>query len=215
MRNIAIYGAGGFGREVACLLNSINRITPTWNLLGFFDDNLELKGTMISHYGRCLGNIDDLNKYPEELALTIPIGNSKVVRQIVDKIANQNITFPNIVSPGFRCSDRETFRIGRGNIITAGCVATCNVSIGDFNILNGDVVMGHDVSIGSYNTFMPAVRVSGEVKIGDNNFFGVGSIILQQLKIGSNVRIGAGAVMMTKPKEGELYLGNPAKRVKF
>ena len=35
---IAIYGAGGLGREIACVLKKINMVTPTWNLLGFFDD---------------------------------------------------------------------------------------------------------------------------------------------------------------------------------
>lgn len=32
---IAVYGAGGFGREVACMLRHINNITPTWDLVGF------------------------------------------------------------------------------------------------------------------------------------------------------------------------------------
>ena len=39
MRDIAIYGAGGLGREIACVLKKINMVTPTWNLLGFFDDD--------------------------------------------------------------------------------------------------------------------------------------------------------------------------------
>ena len=42
MRDIAIYGAGGLGREIACVLKKINMVTPTWNLLGFFDDGLEV-----------------------------------------------------------------------------------------------------------------------------------------------------------------------------
>lgn len=58
---------------------------------------------------------------------------------------------------------------------------------------------------------MPAVRVSGEVKVGDGNFFGVGSIILQQITIKNKTRLAAGSVLMTKPKEGELYIGVPAK----
>ena len=35
MRDIAIYGAGGFGKEVACLLNRINEVNHQWNLIGF------------------------------------------------------------------------------------------------------------------------------------------------------------------------------------
>ena len=44
MKKIAICGAGGFGKEVACILNLINEKQPTWELVGFFDDGKE-KGT--------------------------------------------------------------------------------------------------------------------------------------------------------------------------
>ena len=215
MKDIAIFGAGGFGREVACLIKRINEKEPTWNFIGFFDDNEALKGQPISHFGSCMGGTDVLNSWEKPLAIVMAIGNSIVVKKIVEKITNPNIEFPNLIHPNFFVSDPETFCIGRGNIIQGNCTATCNVSIGDFNIFNGFVVMGHDVNVGNYNTFMPAVRVSGEVKIGEYNFFGVGSIILQQIKIGNKVRLGAGSVLMTKPKEGFLYLGVPAKKTEI
>ena len=215
MKDIAIFGAGGFGREVACLIKRINEKEPTWNFIGFFDDNEALKGQPISHFGSCLGGTDVLNSCEKPLAVVMAIGSSVVVKKIVEKITNQNIEFPNLIHPNFFISDPETFCIGRGNIIQGGCTVTCNVTIGDFNIFNGSVVMGHDVNIGNFNTFMPAVRVSGEVKVGECNFFGVGSIILQQIKIGNNVRLGAGSVLMTKPKEGFLYLGVPAKKTEI
>ena len=40
MKDIVIYGAGGFGREIACLLNLINEKTPEWNIIGFLDDKI-------------------------------------------------------------------------------------------------------------------------------------------------------------------------------
>ena len=215
MKEIAIFGAGGFGREVACLIKRINEKEPTWNLIGFFDDNVAMKGQPVSHFGICLGGTDALIAWEKPLAVVMAIGNSIVVKKIVERITNPNIEFPNLIHPNFTISDPETFNIGRGNIIQSNCTVTCNVSIGDFNIFNGSVVMGHDVTVGNYNTFMPAVRVSGEVIIGEYNFFGVGSIILQQIKIGNKVRLGAGSVLMTKPKEGFLYLGVPAKKTEI
>lgn len=217
MKDIAIYGAGGFGREVACLIRIINEsmAEPRWNFIGFFDDNQALKGKMISHFGSCLGNTEELNRYPKELALVMAIGHSIDVKKVVERISNQNIYYPNLIHPNFVVTDPESFRIGKGNILQGGCTATCDVTVGDFNVFNGSVVMGHDAKIGNYNTFMPAVRVSGEVKVGDLNFFGVGSIILQQLRIGNHIRLGAGSVLMTKPKDGFLYLGVPAKKTDF
>lgn len=215
MKDIAIYGAGGFGKEVACLIKRINEKEPTWNLIGFFDDNPKLKNQMISHFGPCFGGMDDLNTFPKELAVVMALGNPKVVKQLVEKIHNKKLFFPNLIDRSVYIADPETFKIGKGNIIQGPSYATCDVSIGDFNVLNGSVVIGHDVNIDSYNTFMPAVRVSGQVSIGECNFFGVGSIILQQLHIGNNVRLGAGSVMMTKPRDGQLYIGNPAKKTEF
>lgn len=215
MKDIAIFGAGGFGREVACLINRINEEKPKWNLIGFFDDNDSLKDKMVSHFGKCLGGIDDLNAYTNELNVVIAIGNPKVTRIVVEKISNDKIVFPNLIHPNVKCTDEKTFNIGRGNIIQGACSFSCDVSLGDFNILNGYVFCGHDDIIGSYNTFMPAVKISGEVEIGNENFFGISSIVLQQIKIGNGIRLGAGSVLMKKPKDDELYIGNPAKRMIF
>lgn len=215
MKDIAIYGAGGFGKEVACLIKRINEKEPTWNLIGFFDDDPTLKGKMVSHYAPCLGGIEVLNAYPNPLCITVPIGNPAKVRSIVEKVTNQKVEFPNLIHPSFIIADSESFTIGRGNIIQGDCSASCDVCFGDFNVLNGSVAFGHDAKVGSYNTFMPGTRISGEVHIGDENFFGVGSIVLQQLKIGNCFRLGAGSVLMTKPKDDALYIGNPATRFKF
>lgn len=217
MKDIAIFGAGGFGREVACLIRIINESAsePKWNLIGFFDDNPELKGKMISHFGKCLGGSEDVNAYKKELSLVMAIGSSIVVRKVVDKIQNPRIDYPNIIHPSFVKADPASFKIGVGNIIQNRCSVSTDVSIGSFNVMNGGISCGHDVKISSFNTIMPGVRISGEVSIGDDNFFGVGSIILQQIKIGNHIRLGAGSVLMTKPKDGNLYMGNPAKKTVF
>ena len=214
MKKVAIYGAGGFGRELACLLKIINELKPTWELVGFFDDGIEI-GKEVSHFGKVLGGINELNAWSTELSIVITIGNPSTVKTLVSKITNPNILFPNIIAPTVYFADPETFKIGKGNIIQKHCSFSCDVTIGDFNVMDGADVFGHDDVVGSFNTFMPAMRISGEVTIGDGNFFGVGSIILQQIKIGNNVRLGAGSVLMRKPKDGFLYMGNPAKKVEF
>lgn len=215
MEKIAVFGAGGFGREVACAISVINAVKPTWEFIGFFDDNVDLKGKQISHHGKCLGNSDDLNAYPDDLNIAIAIGNCKVVRKVYEKITNPRIKYPNIIIPSVEMVDKESFKMGKGNIMQKDTYFSCNVQIGDFNVFNGWGGFGHDARVGSFNTFMPHVNVSGGVVIGDDNFFGVGSIILQQIKVGSNVRLGAGSVLMTKPKPGNVYIGNPAVKFDF
>lgn len=215
MKDIAIFGAGGLGKEVACLINTINEKEPTWKFVGFFDDNPALNGKMISHFGPCLGDTDALNAYPEDLSLVMAIGHPQTVKKVVEGITNPHISYPNLIHPSFVVTDPATFQIGRGNIIQANCTVTVDVKMGDFNLLNGSVCLGHDVKVGSFNAFMPGVKVSGEVKIGDENFFGVYAVVLQQLTIGSRIRLGAGSVLMRPPKDGCLYIGNPALKTEL
>jgi sugar O-acyltransferase (sialic acid O-acetyltransferase NeuD family) len=214
MKNITIYGAGGFGREVACLINRINEKEPTWNMIGFWDDGISI-GENISHYGKVLGGINELNEVNEELNVIISIGSPLLVKNIVNNINNDKICFPNIIHPSCKIADSEAINIGIGNLISRDCFFSCDVSIGNFNIFNSLTSLGHDVKIGSYNSFMPAVRISGEVSIGDTNFFGINSVVLQQINISNNIRIGAGSIVINNPEEGNIYIGNPAKKFRF
>lgn len=43
MKDIVIIGAGGFGREVVELIDDINLRNPTWNIIGFVDDNPKMQ----------------------------------------------------------------------------------------------------------------------------------------------------------------------------
>lgn len=214
MKDIAVYGAGGFGREVACLIRIINESLPEsrWNLIGFFDDYEELKGTT-NEYGEVIGSIRDLNEWPTPIDIVIAIGNPQVVKKVAEKIVNPLVEFPNVIAPSVHWLDENNVRIGKGNVICTGCLISCNVEIGDFNILNGFIPVGHDTRIGNYNVIMPSCNISGGVVMGDGNFLGVQSVVLQYIKIGNNTRIGANSVVMRKTKDGFLYMGNPAKRI--
>lgn len=211
MKDILIYGFGGFGHEVACLLQHINNESPTWNLLGYIDDGVEV-GT-VCPYGKVLGNIDTLNSWDKPVSVVIAVGSPKYLKEIPEKITNTLVDFPNIIAPNCFFFDKESVRFGKGNILTFGCRMSCNIEFGDFNVLDGCISFGHDVVIGSYNMMFPEVRISGQTTIGDSNYFGARCFAAQCLKIGSQNRFGAGCYILRKIKDGALYMGNPAKKV--
>ncbi|MGN0206247.1 MAG: NeuD/PglB/VioB family sugar acetyltransferase [Muribaculaceae bacterium] len=214
MKDIAIFGAGGFGREVACLIRIINESLdePRWNFIGFFDDNESLKGTC-NEYGSVIGGRKELNQWKTPLDIAIAIGSPKVLKLVAEDITNPLVDFPNVIAPSVTWLDKHNVRIGKGNIICSGCLISCNVTIGDFNVFNGFIPVGHDASIGNYNVIMPSCNISGGVIFGECNFMGVKSAVLQYLKIGNNTRIGAGSVVMRNTKDGYLYIGIPAQKL--
>lgn len=213
MKDIALFGAGGFGREVACLINMINKVKPTWNLIGFFDDGKPI-GEDVT-YGKVLGGIEELNQWKSELAVAVPVATPETLKRIIDKISNPLVYFPNLIAPDVVFFDENQTKIGKGNIITSRCLFSTNVSLGDFNLFNCAVLVGHDTSLGNCNVIMSSVNISGGIEIGDENFFGVQSVLLQYIKVGNNTRVGANSVVIRNTKDGNLYVGNPAVNMKL
>ena len=212
MKEIAIIGAGGFGREVACMIRQINAERPTWDLIGFYDDNPQLLGAS-NPYGTVLGNVESLNAVDRQLSVVVAIGSPKAISDIVCRIDNPLIDFPNIIAPSVIFLDRDSVTTGKGNIFGTYCTVSCNVSIGSFNVFNSYIFVGHDVSVGNCNVIMPSCNVSGGVRMGERNFMCVKSAVLQYISIGNDTRIGAGSVVMRNTKDGLLYLGSPAKGI--
>jgi len=211
MKDIAIYGTGGFGREIACLLKQINEVKPQWNIIGFFDDGVAAGAS--NRYGQVLGNIQTLNEFEKPLSIVIAIATPKYLKRLSESIVNPKIDFPNIIAPNVNIFDKTAFKIGRGNVIFFGCRISCDVSIGNFNLFNGAISLGHDVYLGDYNVLQPSVRISGDSTVGNENFFGMQSLVLQGLKIGNKTRIGVGSVVIRNTKDNFLYMGNPARKI--
>lgn len=214
MKKIAVFGAGGLGREIACLINRINSEKNIWNFIGYFDDDENLWGTE-NEYGKILGGSAMLNEWDEPIDVAIAVGSPRALKAIREKLYNDNICFPNVIDSSFEIIDENNYEIGEGNIIQRHSSISINVKIGNFNVFNGSDALGHDVVIGDYNVIMPAVRISGLVKIGNSNLLGVGSIVIQQMVIGDNVNLAPGSVLMTKTKKEGIYMGIPAKKFKI
>ena len=215
MIDLVIYGAGGFGKEIACLihLQSDNAFNSKYNFIGFIDDGVEV-GTEIK-YGNVLGGVDFINESSEPIAVIFSIANPSILKNAFQKINQPKVQYPNFVDPNVHFYDEHSLKMGKGNVLFNGCRFSVDVKIGDFNLFNGYVALGHDVSIGDFNVFSPSSRISGNVNIGDENFFGLNAAVLQGKRIDNRVRLGAGSILMNNAtKEGALYFGNPARRIK-
>lgn len=212
MEKIAIIGAGGFGREVKTLIDSINQSEKRYDLIGFFDDNID-RGTIVNGL-MVLGGLTDLNKIDYKLNVALGIGVPDVKKRLISSITNSNINFPNLIHPSVILSGDDV-TLGKGNIICAGNILTCNIIIKNFITLNLCCTVGHDTKIGDYSSFMPSVNISGEVDINQSVYVGTGAKIINQLSIGENTIVGAGAVVAKTLPANCTAVGIPAKPIKF
>lgn len=210
MKDIVIIGAGGFGREVAWLIEDINKVNNEWNIVGFVDDNKSIQGTEINGY-KVVGDIDWLKE--QELYVVNAIGDPVIKKKVMDKLDGSKNKYPVLIHPSVICSDRVSF--GEGSIICAGNIITVNVEIGKHVIINLDCTIGHDANIGDYSTVLPSVNVSGFVKAEECVSVGTGSAVIQGVNIGRNTVVGAGAVVVKDLPANCTAVGSPAKPIKF
>ena len=212
MKDLYIIGAGGFGREVAWLVERINQVEATWNIKGFIDDNTSLQGHTEDGYS-VVGGSDYLLKQQKAIWVVCAVGSAKVRKSIIEKLqVNPNIRFATVIDPSVILSDR--IKIGEGTIICAGTILTVDITIGNHVIINLDCTVGHDDVIEDFVTIYPSVNVSGNVVVETCAELGTGMQIIQGKKIGKESILGAGAVVVKDIPEKCTAVGSPARVIR-
>lgn len=194
---VAIYGAGGFGREVAFLLEGLPR-----PVLGFVDDadpsafwSLD---TLRDRYGAC--------------AVALGVGDSALRAAMAERIARTGHRLCTLVDASARVG--RTVSLGAGAIVCAGATLTVDIAIGCGAQVNLHCTIGHDCTLEEFATLSPGVHVSGHVHIGPHAYLGTGAVVLPGVTIGAHAKVGAGAVVRRDVPSGVTVVGVPAEIVR-
>lgn len=206
---IVIVGCGGFGREVHDVLDAINAVSETWDLLGYVDDsptdeNLRL---VQGRGSRLLGGSDWLAGADAGVAYVLGIGSPKVKALLDERYGDRPAAV--LVHP--TATMGHDVELGPGTVICAGVRLTTNIRLGRHVHVNLNCTVGHDVEIGDHVSINPLVAISGNVTIGRGVMFGTHSCILQGLEVGEGSTVG-GAAMVVKNVPADIVVkGIPAR----
>lgn len=208
MKKIVIAGAGGFGRELLQWIKDINEKTPTWEILGFIDDNLHaLDG--VETDAKVVGTIKDyIGKEDEEVALAF--GSPELKRKIVSILKEKGAKFATVIHPTALLSPFAHY--GEGFIMFPYSKLSCNSTVGDFVTLLSTPI-GHDNEIGDYTVISGGCNIVRNVKIGKDVFLAAGVCIAQDVVVGDGAYLGLGCVVLKDVKPGAKMFGNPARVV--
>ena len=200
---IHIVGAGGFGREIAYLIN----YRFPFLKYRMYDDSVS---------GDNIKTIDNLVFSQDVFGdCILTIGDPEARRVVFNRIKqNSNLNFPNVdLSNDMNYPTSPHNSIGIGNIYMPGSIIGYNSQIGSFNILGANVGIGHDVVIGDFNFLGPNSFLAGNSSIGDFCKLSFGTFIMQNGSLCSNIKSMPYTAFYKKYKLPGTYFGNPAKSI--
>jgi sugar O-acyltransferase (sialic acid O-acetyltransferase NeuD family) len=205
-----IVGAQGSGKDVLWTIMDINKISNTFDVIGFLDDDKKLHGKKINGYP-ILGGINWLSN-KKKIGCVVAIGDSKIRERVVKKLKNFNVSFPSIIHPSVIMSEFVT--VGKGTIICAGGIISPYSEIGNFVFINLRSLIAHNCKIKDFVSINPGVNVNGHTIIEKGAYIASGVTVRDEIKIGKWSVVGIGGVIGNDVKPYSLYLGNPGRLIR-
>jgi hypothetical protein len=129
MKDIVIYGSGGMALEVVQLLEDINALEPTWNILGYIDDIRGGRGQdneAVNGY-KILGTREIVKGFDESVFWCIAVSNPADRRAIFDSLEGYRLKYATLIHPTAKISKNVV--IGEGTIVNYGCILSVNVRL--------------------------------------------------------------------------------------
>lgn len=206
-KRLCIFGTGGFGKEV----------------LGCYKDIIEANG--VANFNVCFMVEDEyfsvgevagvevirLSEFKPDLHnVVIAVGDPLLRRRIVTKLPEET-SYATLIHPTVVISN--TVSVGNGSVICAGCILTCDITLGVHTHLNLGTTIGHDCVCGDYFTTAPGCNISGNCRIGNNVYLGTAASLREKVQIFDNVVVGMGGIVLKDITKSGTYVGFPVREM--
>lgn len=200
---IAIYGAGGLGRE---LLEVVHEMGTT------------CAGFIVDPQYPAPDRVRDIKVYRSAAPLAadpsvrfvVALGSSAARARVAAELElGFGAQFATIVHP--RAWIADTAGVGQGSMIFGFTSVTANVNIGRHVLVNPGTTIAHDCDLSDFVTIGPSCALAGGVTIEEGAELGVGVRVAPRVRIGRAAVVGAGAVCIRPVAAGETVAGVPAR----
>lgn len=209
-RPLLLVGGGGLAREV---LAAVRLLPEEWKPVGALDDDPARHGADLDGLP-VLGGSQIVHEMPDAAVLVCiasarrPLGRMNVVR----RLGLPEDRYATVVHPA--ASVPEGASLGPGTVLLAGTVVTTPLRLGAHVVAMPHVLVTHDDEVGDGVTFAGRAALGGAVRVGESAYLGQGSCVREGVSIGAGAVVGMGSVVLTDVPAGEVWVGNPARRLR-
>ena len=197
-RDIMIVGAGGWGREAVWTLERINAKEPTWNVIGFADDDpAKAKGSLEGY--PMLGSVEKASKDHPGAAVYVAVGDNAVREKIYRRLRGHD--FPVIIDPSAEVA--PTAELRHGVFVGPQAVVSVGAELGKFAIVNARAGVGHDNRLGDFAQVCPGATLGGHATLGAHAYVGSNATVAPGVTVGANAKIAAGTPAYADVADGE------------
>ncbi|MFC4529952.1 acetyltransferase [Sphaerisporangium dianthi] len=210
MTPLLIVGAGGFARETAQLVEAVNAVSPTWELLGHLDDDPAKHGALVDGVPVLGGSGEAAGREDARVVVCVGSPRDHAARaRVVARLGLPPDRYATLVHPSASVS--RTSSIGPGSIVLAQTVLTAAVTVGAHVSVMPHVTLTHDDVVGDFATLAAGVRLAGAVHVETGAYVGSGALVRETRTIGSYALVGMGSVVTRDIPAREVWAGVPAR----
>lgn len=199
---LAIYCAGGLGKEIVAFARSISR----WDYIIFVDDVIEVK----EYCGAAVYRFEDIKTLPDDVEFVIASGEPAGRKALYEKIKAAGYSMTMLVSP--YATLLPGVHIGEGCIIM-DCCLSADVWVSENAMINSRAILGHDTTVGAHSYISANSFVGGHSHIGSCVYMAPGAMAKDRIKIGDRAIISLGAVLLRSVRPDAIMVGNPARHL--
>lgn len=204
MRDLVILGTGVHGAEMAEIVERVNRVAPTWRLLGLIAPDGQAAEAGRRWGYPVLGASEAIGRFPD--AWFVPDNEFR------SALMPPRERMATLVDPSSFVS--RMARIGAGCVIYPSCFVGLNAVLGDRVFMLSGCVVNHDVRLADGVVLCSNVVLAGGVHVEADSYLGQGCSVRQFLRVGRRSLVGMGSVVVKDVPPGSVMVGNPARKLR-
>jgi sugar O-acyltransferase (sialic acid O-acetyltransferase NeuD family) len=212
LKKIVFISASTGFLEAIAIINAINSVKPTYEVIAILDDNPETHNKVIRGV-KVEGALTLAQNYKDAYFI-FGIGSMKtrlIRNQLLEKMDIDISRFETIIHPSAVIDSSAV--IGNGCIIHPGAVVGNDVVVEPFVTIAVNSAIAPYAHIESFAMITSLVVILSHARIGQSVFVGSCSCVTENIVIGKGSLIGAGTIVSRNIEKGSFYLGNPGRLI--